>query len=258
MKIAILSSGTLRTLQRCYPTHRWQLYRPLARAGHDLHFFGHFKNDPRAEDQLADLRHDFGERAHISFANDPSDDNLAELLGKETAAAAEIGWHEAPFANAASVRQLLLQHWSQQQAYERFRESPEFTSFDVIIRLRCDLWFHEMDLQQLMGWSYLENARTVLVPWWGGFGGYNDRFAVMSAQNAMKYFTLFEQLGSLLSAGCPFHPESLLKAALCEAQLDVRKEHFLFSTERSPDHPDYQRAHRRFPEITAWDIRPSA
>ena len=45
----------------------------------------------------------------------------------------------------------------------------------LIIRLRADLWFHsQVKLPRLL-------PLEVCTPWWGRYGGVNDRFAVMGA-----------------------------------------------------------------------------
>jgi hypothetical protein len=58
------------------------------------------------------------------------------------------------------------------------------------------------------------DLESVATPYWGRFGGVNDRFAVMGTEAAYDYFSTFSRLGNLLDSGCPLHPESLVKASL--------------------------------------------
>jgi hypothetical protein len=53
-------------------------------------------------------------------------------------------------------------------------------------------------------------TRVVFAPWWGKFGGINDRLAVMGPEAAETYFSLYSGIDGLLKHGCPFHPETML------------------------------------------------
>src|SRR5690606_40937404 len=87
-----------------------------------------------------------------------------------------------------------------------------------------------------------------LTPWWGRFGGVNDRFAILGYHAACAYFTTYSRAQAFLESGCPLHPESLIKASLEAAgcrfddTLDVS-----FSTLRA-------NGERRFPEIMLQDL----
>ncbi len=61
-----------------------------------------------------------------------------------------------------------------------------------------------------------EDRNTVFAPWWGKFGGINDRLAVMGREAAEVYFNLYGGIEGLLKRGCPFHPETLLGAWLSQ------------------------------------------
>ncbi len=200
MSTAILYSGQLRTFARCYPSQRWHVLRHLA----DPHFFFTIQAQPDALAILAPLIADYGEsRVHVQQLIDP--DLTADLTPALAAA-----YHQAPYANAAPAHQLLLQHWYQAQIWKFFQshQSPDFSS---IIRLRPDLFFHSFEAERITTiWK-----DEVLTPWWGRFGGLNDRFAIMGADAAQVYFDIYPKIPELLhSYGCPFHPESLLAARL--------------------------------------------
>jgi hypothetical protein len=203
MSTAILISGQLRTFAQCYPTQRWHVLRHFT----DCHFFITVQAQPDAHEILAPLIADYGaDRVHLQQLTDP--DLSAHLTPKLARA-----YHQAPYTNAAPAHQLLLQHWYQAQVYSHFIASTDHLPFfSTVIRLRPDLFFHSFapayfDVDDLL-------ADEVLTPWWGRFGGLNDRFAIMGDSAAPAYFDVFDKIAGLLAAGCPFHPETLLKARL--------------------------------------------
>lgn len=240
MSTAILISGQLRTFAQCWPTQHWHVLRHFA----DPHFFVTVQHTPDCQgiDQLVA---DYGaDRVHADVRQDP---DLSEHLTPELSAA----YHLAPYANAAPAHQLLLQHWYQQEVWRHFLRccgAPAMsqTKFDTIIRLRGDLWFHSFEDPRLPGPDI--HPRECFTPWWGRFGGINDRFAVMGPEAARYYFTVFERIPELLAAGCPFHPETLLKASL-EIGNDPANE--TLRTEFTTFRAD---GRHRPPEIMPWDI----
>jgi hypothetical protein len=234
MKTAVFISGQLRTFSRCYPTQRWSVYRHFS----DLEFFVTVQDQPDAHQILAPLIADYGaDRVHIDLRTDP-------VL--PITPAMERGWHEAPYANAAPIHQLLLQHWYQREVWRFFKATvadPE--AYSTIIRQRGDNWFFSFTPPVPdCGSSF----NTVWTPWWGRFSGLNDRFAIMGEEAAGAYFTLYEAIPHLLADGCPFHPESLLRAQLETSHVHIR-EHLCaeFGTLRPS-------GEMRFPEITSIDL----
>ena len=238
MSTAILLSGQLRTFAACYPTQRWHVLRHVI----DPHFFFTIQDQPDIDKILEPLIADYGsDRVHVQRLADP--DLTAELTPLLARA-----YHQAPYANAAPAHQLLLQHYYQAAVwahFERLRPQLNAYQFTTIIRLRPDLWFHSYD-----------SARTttvwddeVLTPWWGRFGGLNDRFAIMGAAAAAVYFDVYAKIPELLgSYQCPFHPESLLAARLEIAQVHVTQTlRAEFSTLRA-------NGQARPPEISSIDL----
>jgi hypothetical protein len=240
MSTAILISGQLRTFAKCWPTQRWHVLRHFA----DPHFFITVQFD-QAE-IIADLIKEYGEdRVHYDPRKDP---DLSTHLTPELARA----YHQAPYANAAPAHQLLLQHWYQREVWHHFASvSDKFKlkSFETIIRLRADLWFHSFDLPPSTSTSNFNPApREAWTPWWGRFGGINDRFAIMGPEAARYYFDVFDHIPELLAAGCPFHPESLVKANLERGHVDLHETlRTEFTTFRAA-------GNHRPPEIAPWDI----
>jgi hypothetical protein len=256
MSTAILISGQLRTFAKCWPTQRWHVLRHFA----DPHFFITVQFD-QAE-IIADLIKEYGrDRVHYDPRTDP---DLSAHLTPELSAA----YHQAPYTNAAPAHQLLLQHWYQNEVWKFFQspiaktpksETTELRasasssfrdpSFDTIIRLRGDLWFHSLDPGP---WNVGIGHEEAFTPWWGRFGGINDRFAVLGLRAARYYFTVFENIAELIHSGCPFHPESLVKANLERGSIDL---HETLRTEFTTLRTNGQ---HRPPEIMPWDIAHAA
>lgn len=264
MSTAILISGQLRTFARCWPTQRWHVLRHFA----DPHFFVTVQDTPDCQ-ALDLLVADYGaDRVHLDVRQDP---DLTEHLTPELTAA----YHLAPYANAAPAHQLLLQHWYQQEVWGHFLRcygSPGMakTHFDTVIRLRGDLWFHSFDdpfqrsfsryydkgtEMQVSGSVHVQSlcgANSCCTPWWGRFGGINDRFAIMGPEAARYYFTVFAHIPEALASGCPFHPESLVKANLERGNVDL---HETLRTEFTTFRADGK---HRPPEIAPWDLAHAA
>lgn len=238
MSTAILISGQMRTFARCYPTQRWHVYRHLD----DPHFFISVQDNAEAA-TIDLLRADYGaDRVHAQLLVDP---DLTSEITPELSAA----YHHAPYANAADAHQLLLQHWCQNEVWKQFvafSHQHSALSFPTIVRIRPDLWFHSMS--ETSDYVLRPLARHALVPWWGRFGGVNDRFAVMGREAAFAYFTVYEQIRFLLAAGCPFHPETLVKAALERAGCNI------FATLRAEFSTLRLDGRIRPPEITPADV----
>jgi hypothetical protein len=136
--------------------------------------------------------------------------------------------HE-PYAISSSPQAILGQLWQLEQVYKLYvAKTPFGFNYDVVIRCRPDLWFHEFEYNG--GYNQLT---TCHVPCWGAFGGINDRFAIMSPDADKAYFTTFSRREQLMSEGCPLHVESLLKASLDQAGIKIVKQNWFFSTCRT-------------------------
>lgn len=209
MSTAVIYSGQARSFARCFPTHRWHVFRHFT----DLRFYVSVEDDERAGDM--DVLRDHYEHVHIERVKTPAD--LPEIP-------IERG-NAAPYANAASHRQLMAQHWANQRAWEFYQSFAPVGN--VVLRMRCDQFFHSFRP------CVQPAANEAFTPYWGRFGGINDRFAVLGHEAAPHYFTTFSKIPRLLDAGCPFHPESLVKASLLDGGVDLRETLLAeFSTER--------------------------
>ncbi len=158
--------------------------------------------DPiNSEAMVALLEEKYGkERVHAKLIDDPTG---LPMIPKK------FGLY-APYQNAASHPQLMLQHWYQNEVWKFYLEADKSTvdPGSLFIRMRGDNFFKNFTRPSN------PFPRTVYSPWWGRFGGINDRFAVMDREAAKVYFTMYEKIDELLALGCPFHPETLLKCAL--------------------------------------------
>lgn len=245
MSTAVIISGQMRTFARCYPTQRWMVYRHYQRPevrdqkSEDPHFFVSCLDDNNAES--AELLRKHYANVHIEKWHDPQD--LPEVP-------IEYGAH-APYANAAGHAQLMLQHWGNKKAWEFFEseigdqrsEVSPAPVFNTIIRMRPDNFFHRFTppFHNLMD-------DDALTPWWGKFGGINDRFAIMGYKAAKAYFNTYDKITELLAAGCPFHPESLVAASLLDSNISIFTNLMTaFSTLRIS-------GEQRWPEITSDDV----
>lgn len=214
MKTAILISGQARTIAKCLPTQHWHVYRHFE----DLHFFIVWQDEPNAVAGVKLLEDKYGkERVHAKLITDPTDLPMIPL---------KDGAH-APYANAAPHPQLMMQHLYQEEVWKFYKEHNG--DAETVIRMRGDNFFHSFAMPRekfgdivetsgnvvTMSTSKERQENTAYLPWWGRFGGVNDRFAIMGPRAAEHYFTVFSKIERLMKElNCPFHPESLLMASL--------------------------------------------
>lgn len=234
MKTAVIYSGQLREFDRCWPGQWWQVLRHYG----EVTAYFVVQKHADADRLLAPVRERLGGRVRTLFLDDPRLDVSDAILR---------AYGKAPFANAATPLQLLIQHWYQQRAWDFYNEHKEAADDEIVIRMRSDNLMHEF------GPAYPGHAArfggAVLTPFWGRFGGVNDRLAICSRNGAAEYFTVYSQLDDLLARGCPFHPESLTAAA-CDS-VDLRRDLYaIFSTARPQGHPQHP---QRWPEMAPWE-----
>ncbi len=226
--IAVIITGELRTLDKCLPNLDWNVFRHYKGAK----FFVSTVNDKNASKvQLLKDRYDVVDVEVV--------DKQPDFPDEKKWTPGEFYTHE-PYAISVSPEAILRQLWQLEQGWNLFEKAK--LDCDTIIRCRPDLWFH--NFRPIWNpFSY-----DAHVPGFGTFGGVNDRFAVLGKGAAMRYFTTFSQRINLWDAGCPFHPESMVKASL-EMGKCFCNEHnsWLFSTLR-------ENGQMRSPELTQIDI----
>lgn len=220
MKVAIIYSGACRSFDRCLPNHAWFLHRNFP----DAHYFFSTYRDG-SEHQAELLREKYPGRVEI------------EIVDKQPVFEFDKPWtpgsfysHE-PYAISVSPQAVMGQLWQMQKAFELCVGR----AFDCAIRIRPDIWFHSLEIPMVV------NPKDCYLPWWGRFGGCNDRFAIMGNKAAPYYFTAF-----FGDKRCPVHPESMVKNAVshCNTHETLKAE---FSTMRP-------NGNLRPPEISLIDL----
>lgn len=210
MKTAVIISGHMRSFARCLPTIAWHVLRHYP----DVDFYVSTVNDRDAKTAEL-LRERFPKsRVEIEYLESqpeipiPVQPTDPKWLPNQN----RIFTHE-PYALSVHPQAVLRQLWHLNQGWAFFvgQESP--IKYDCIIRLRPDSYFKAFEPPPTLGYA---SAHT---PWWGRFGGCNDRLAVLDSIAAKTYFTTFSRLSRLLDIGCPLHPESLVFASLWDEKI---------------------------------------
>jgi hypothetical protein len=236
MKTAIMITGAMRSFDKCLATQHWHIYRHIP----DAEFFVSTVKDADSPKWMALTGLYGADRVHVDVV-DAQPDCIAEQRALGVPLPTE--WvrgkpytHE-PYAISVHPQAVLRQLWQLQHCFDVF---PVFGGFERVIRIRPDLYFHSV--------SDLVLYRGGRFPWWGRFGGCNDRFAILSANAAAKYFTTYGAICELLALGCPLHPESLIAAWLETCGITVAHDLACeFSTLRTT-------GEMRGPEMHTWDL----
>lgn len=252
MKTAILISGHMRTFSRCLPTLAWHVFRLFP----DADFYVSTVKDQDAHTvNLLRERYPAAKIAVEVVDAQPElpipvppvvpDWTLGRMYGHE------------PYGISVHPQAILRQLWQLERVW-RLAEK-DAGNYDTFIRCRPDLWFRSFTKPPSEG-SPHGNGRPYIspsiayTPWWGRFGAVNDRFAILGATAAEAYFTTFSRIPELLKAGCPLHPESLVKGSMEMAGAYVydtlRAE---FSKLYGPENPKLNGTFRD-PEITMIDV----
>lgn len=192
MSTAVLISGNVRSFMRCYASQRWQVYRKIA----DPWFFVSVEDEPGAKD-IERLRELCG-HVFIQYVKQP------EFKMHESYEAAR---EHAPYAPSVPTSAIAGQFWHLMQSWNYFLSVKPACGFTEFLRIRPDSF--------VQTFTPPTDSFGIHVPWWGNYGGVNDRMAFIgSAQLAEAYFTTFNRIHELIKLGCPMHPESLLAVAV--------------------------------------------
>lgn len=211
MKTAVLISGECRTFSRVLPSLHWQVFSKLE----NPHFFCSVAKDEDAGSiELLRLKYD---NVRIEVVEQPT---LPEPPMSHTL--------HAPYAitptrtpGVGPLQGIMRALWHYSRAW-KFAQEHGANDCDVFVRCRPDLHFHRFSLEGLtwLTGPYLEmypdqSAKQAFAPAWGSFGpGCNDRFLVMGKSAAKAFFETHDVLPDLLASGVPFHPETLVGAAI--------------------------------------------
>lgn len=249
MKVAVIYTGAMRSFDKCLANQQWHV-----------------------------LRH-FPEAKFYCVTEDDEDASKVNLLGVRPALTRLVKqpdmvipkgcpdeWtpgkpymHE-PYHISVDPRAVMGQLWMLREGWRLYQEAND--PADLVIRIRPDLWFHSFEKPNGMwGDCYVPTSipnefvlqkgvpsKSAWVPWWGRFGGCNDRFACLGAKAAEAYFTAYDNIPAMIEEGAPLHPETLVHYAMKRAGIriedDMKAE---FSTLRKS-------GEMRPPEITMIDL----
>lgn len=145
----------------------------------------------------------------------------------------------APFAISVPILWITRQLWHIQRGYEFANEKCVLINSDFVVRIRPDLWFFDSKP------DFMHD--TILTPWWGTFGGVNDRLATMPRHLSERYFTAFSRVDKFLSEGCPMHPESIMRAAIGDGPWSPNLNCVFGSLRKNGE--------MRLPEIQTFELR---
>ena len=93
----------------------------------------------------------------------------------------------------------------------------------MFIRCRSDLHFYLCNIghseEVFENCKYVRHTpfpfpKEAWTPYWGNYGGVNDRFAILGKDAAKAYFETYDNLALMLDEGCPFHPETLVARSM--------------------------------------------
>jgi hypothetical protein len=230
MKTAIIITGEMRSFEKCLPNLHWMLFRHFPGAD----FYVSTVADANASKaNLLKLRYPEAKVEIEAVAEQP--DCVAEMRAKgvtlpETYCPRDIQprrrdieyfYTHEPYNISVRPQAVLRQLWQLEQGWCMAKRSA---SYDVVIRCRPDLWFHSFTKPEPTIRYHQQGGETFPVrsdmpgealfsPWWGQFGGINDRFAIMGNHAAAGYFHAYSAIPKLMMEdGCPLHPESIVAA----------------------------------------------
>ncbi len=196
MKTVFIYSGGMRSFDRTWRNHQWFIWRHFK----DARFYCCTEDD---------------EDAHkVSFL--PPGATVRKVKQPEMVmpAGCPPTWtqgqpymHE-PYAISVPPSAVMGQLWMLREGWRLYEEGGE--QADLVIRIRPDLWFHSFEKPERQIWE----SDLALVPWWGRFGGCNDRFALLRPSAAAEYFIAYDKIPALISIGAPLHPETIIAESI--------------------------------------------
>lgn len=210
MKTAVIITGEMRTFDACLPTLHFHV---LSNIRGPVDFFVATVADRNAlKVNLLKAKYPDSRIEVSSVLEQP--DCVSDL--RKRGVALPDSWvkgrfytHE-PYAISVHPQAVARQLWQLQEGWKLFTEKAAVADYGQVIRVRPDLYWHRFDRRAL-------NIQAgVGSPWWGQFGGINDRFAILTPAAAADYFQTFDRIPALWTAGCPFHPESLVAKSVSE------------------------------------------
>lgn len=241
MKTAIIITGGMRSFEKCLPNLRWSVFRHFP----DAKFYCVTSDDDDAHKTL--------QVPSPALCRKVKQPELYAPLGcrKEWHGPNTPYMHE-PYNISVPPQAVLGQLWMLREGWRLYQEAND--PAEIVIRCRPDLWFQEFELprplkaQDSSRNPFRDVNDVAFTPFWGRFGGCNDRFAILGASAAQEYFTTYDKIPMLIKAGCALHPESLIKASLTHGLIHIEDYLWaIFGTLRTS-------GEMRHPEIIAADL----
>lgn len=250
MKVSIIYSGALRSFDKCIANQKWHVLR-------------HF---PDAK--VFCVTEDDEDAWKMEYLPQETHQNLVKQPKMVIPEGCPPTWdgprshymHE-PYAISVTPQAVLGQLWMLREGWRLYQEAND--PADLIIRIRPDLWFHSFNVphgipRKMHMAGYEGDNRMITIgndirevaftPWWGRFGGCNDRFALLGAKAAEAYFTAYDHIPAMIAEGAPLHPETLIYYAMKRKGISICDDMAAeFSTLR-------KNGEIRPPEILAQDI----
>ena len=191
MKTLVIYSGQARTFKQTVNSHWFRLLRHL--------------DNPTVivsvadDEQAGDMRilERLVDDVHFEFVTQPTVKEPEMMPGM-------LGMYP-PSTDAQGI---LRQLWSLNRAWQFAQEKVNVGKYDVVIRIRPDLALDRVVIPAMI------MPQDCFTPWWGCWGGVNDRFAIMGLLAAPHYFITWTSLDHFISNGCPLHPETLVYESL--------------------------------------------
>lgn len=260
MKTAVLISGQARTFGRCFLNLKWQVFDKLE----SPHFFVSVADD--ADAASVEIL-----RAH--YANVSIERVSPPILDEppfETCLHAPYAITPTRTPGIGPLQGIMRQLWHNSRAY-KFAMSAGAADCEVFVRCRPDLHFGRFSMpmlweftgamdpdhaQRVVGWN--SKPLLAMTPPWGNYGpGVNDRFALLGTEAAKAYFETYDNLPAMLADGIPFHPETLVGAAVERAGCTISRTllaEFAFCRKPDAQHPDFWFEHMQcLPgELAEW------
>lgn len=249
MKTSILICGAMRSFDRCLKSQFWQVYRHWPDA--NFYIVTHDDETAHQADLLGSLvASGLGGMTGQVFERRVTQPEMIAPEGCPGTWTPGKSYMHEPYAISVSPQAVLGQLWLLQEGWKFMMEMGD--SAEVIIRTRPDLYFHYFKPPYFLSLNnpavYHDLDTLALAPWWGRFGGTNDRFAIMGRSAAKAYLCTYSKVPDLVKAGAPLHPETLVKAAVEAAGCVIEP---TLETEFSTIRADGQ---TRPPEIHPRDI----
>lgn len=247
MKVAVIYSGAMRTFDKCLANQQWHVLR---------HFPGATFYCVTQDDEDAYKAGMVPGMASVRRVKQP--EMIVPPGCPDTWVGGRPYMHE-PYHISVDPRAVLGQLWMLREGWKLYQEAND--PADLVIRIRPDLWFHSFTKPHGLGKTTLSPTSdphiydvvdtpgdVAWTPWWGRFGGVNDRFALLGADAAEHYFTTYDKIPAMIQAGAPLHPETLVATSLRNGLIsicdDMKAE---FSTLRKD-------GQMRAPEISLIDL----